>query len=223
MDAIAHVRPRGGSPVEDGLITLTDEHAARLAGVSLGQMRSWERAGFIKPSVERSFGPRSNVRLYGFDRLVELLVAATLVHHPGVTMSHVRTIVTRLHRRGYASPLRQVSFAVIGSEIYFRDPETGDWEGGRRPGQIVIEQVLPLDPIRAKIRSAIERDPQQSGKIERRRKTHGSKPVFAGTRVPVETVQKYITSGHSTAQILQSFPALTRADVEAAERELATR
>jgi len=44
----------------------------------------------------------------------------------------------------------------------------------------------------------------------------GSKPIFAGTRIPVETVQRYLDAGCDTETILAEYPSLTVADVEAA-------
>jgi uncharacterized protein (DUF433 family) len=57
------------------------------------------------------------------------------------------------------------------------------------------------------------------GKIERRRKVQGSKPVFEGTRVPVDTVVRYIKRGIPDREILEAFPSLTRADIRAAKHE----
>jgi uncharacterized protein (DUF433 family) len=42
--------------------------------------------------------------------------------------------------------------------------------------------------------------------------------VFAGTRIPVATVQRYLEAGYDTAAILREYPSLTSADVEAARR-----
>jgi predicted nuclease of predicted toxin-antitoxin system len=52
------------------------------------------------------------------------------------------------------------------------------------PGQIVLDQVLRLEPMRAKIRAAGARERSTVGKVERRRGAMGSKPLVAGTRVP---------------------------------------
>lgn len=54
-----------------------------------------------------------------------------------------------------------------------------------------------------------------AGRVERRRGAMGSKPVLAGTRVPVDTVRRYLEAGRTVDQVLESFPTLTAADVEA--------
>jgi uncharacterized protein (DUF433 family) len=44
----------------------------------------------------------------------------------------------------------------------------------------------------------------------------GHKLVFAGTRIPVDTVIEYLEAGRSVEEVLQAFPDLTRDDIDAA-------
>jgi len=53
-----------------------------------------------------------------------------------------------------------------------------------------------------------------------RRSVHASAPVFAGTRIRVATVQRYLQQGYRTEAILEAFPDLSLADVEEAQRQL---
>ena len=53
------------------------------------------------------------------------------------------------------------------------------------------------------------------------RGVHASAPVFAGTRIRVATVQRYLQQGYRTEAILEAFPDLSVADVEEARRQLA--
>jgi uncharacterized protein (DUF433 family) len=46
----------------------------------------------------------------------------------------------------------------------------------------------------------------------------GSKPLVAGTRVPVATVQRYLDAGKSIEDVLAAFPVLEKADVEVIRR-----
>jgi uncharacterized protein (DUF433 family) len=215
---------RGRQPDADigELLAVPEDKAAALANVSRRQLHYWDEIGLVGPSVRRSFGPRTNVRLYGFAELVELLVAAELRRVPGIQPRHIRRVVDHLRSRGYDRPLQQLVFAVAGNEIYFQHPD-GTWEGGRRPDQIVFHQVIvDLARVQARIAGATERAPEAHGTVERRRKALGSKPVFAGTRVPVEKVQRYLEQGFDDARILDAFPDLTAADVEAARQSLAS-
>ena len=38
----------------------------------------------------------------------------------------------------------------------------------------------------------------------------GGAPVFAGTRVPVQTLIEYLEAGHPLDQFLEDFPSVTR-------------
>lgn len=54
----------------------------------------------------------------------------------------------------------------------------------------------------------------------------GGTPVFAGTRVPVQTLIEYIERGHPLDQFLDDYPSVTREQVigvlELAKRALVT-
>src|SRR6266545_2082424 len=111
------------------------------------------------------------------------LVAVAMLRHEHISLQEIRKIVDHLQAQGYAAPLRDLRYATYADEVYFQHPD-GSWEGGRKPGQLV-----------------------------RRRRVHGRKPVFEGTRVPVQAVVDYLARGYTTERILEAFPSLTAADV----------
>jgi uncharacterized protein (DUF433 family) len=200
----------------DRLIALPAEAAAELAHVSVRRLRYWDQTELVIPSIKRSFGPRSNVRLYAFNDLVNLLVVSALLDS-GFSLRHVRRVASYLRRKhGYEAPLRELRFAIAGNEIFFQHPD-GTWEGDRSPDQLVLHYVLPLQEIRARIRGAVERKSDDSGRVVRRRKVMGRKPVFAGTRIPVSAVVEYLERGYTAKQIMEEFPILTEADIAKAK------
>jgi uncharacterized protein (DUF433 family) len=81
----------------------------------------------------------------------------------------------------------------------------------------VLHEVLDLELIRNQVRRAIgqPRDADSLGKVERRRKVLGSKPVLAGTRTPISAVMSYVKRGYSDTDILAALPHLTPADIQA--------
>jgi uncharacterized protein (DUF433 family) len=188
----------------------TARHITRLSDRQLGY---WARTGLVGPSVDRRLTPGRRVRLYGFVDLLALMVAAELKER-GVSLQHIRAVVEHLRARGYDQPLTQVVFATHGRQVYFQHDD-GTWEGGLRPDQLVLSEVLNLRPLRRRIMDGIQRDQAQVGHVERRRGALGSKPVLAGTRVPVDTVRRYLDAGRTVEQIVESFPVLTPADIEA--------
>jgi uncharacterized protein (DUF433 family) len=187
--------------------------ASRITRLTDRQLDYWARTGLIGPSVNRRLTPGRRVRLYGFGDLLALMVAAELKERR-ISLQHIRAVIDHLHARGYDQPLTQVVFATHGRQVYFQHKD-GTWEGGLSPDQLVLSEVLNLEPLRRRIADGLRRDEADIGKVERRRGALGSKPVLAGTRVPVETVRRYLAAGRTVEQIVESFPVLTTADIEA--------
>ncbi|HDK44797.1 MAG TPA: DUF433 domain-containing protein [Actinobacteria bacterium] len=78
-------------------------------------------------------------------------------------------------------------------------------------------QVIDLQAIRSRVQGRLRRSAAHAGVVEKRRKVQASKPVFRGTRVPVEAVRRYLKAGKTTQEILDAFPSLTEDDIQATE------
>ncbi len=185
------------------------------------RLRYWEETGLVVPSIRRRLSPKNTVRLYSFQDLLSLLVVAELRTERDMSLQHIRRVVEHLRSRGYQAPLRELKFATLGQEIYFQHSD-GTWEGDLRADQIVLEKILRLDPLRARIARAAERQAHDAGQVVKQRGVHASAPVFAGTRIRMSTVQDYLRHGYGTDAILEAFPDLKAADVDEAGRLLAT-
>lgn len=207
--------------VAENVLAVSDKRARELAHITMNQLRYWEKTGLVEPSIRRQVSPGKVVRLYGFEDLVELLVAAELRHRPGISLQHIRRIIEYLRQRDFASPLREVRFATHGKNIYFQYPD-GTWSGDPVPDQVVFWQAVDLNLVGEKIAaSANKRNPGDTGKVVKRHGVLGGKPIFAGTRIPVGVVQRYLQAGYSADAIIEEYPSLTPEDIEAA-REYAT-
>ena len=55
------------------MLAVPDKRAAKLAGISMRQLRYWEGIGLVVPSVRGQISPRNTVRLYSYQDLLELL------------------------------------------------------------------------------------------------------------------------------------------------------
>jgi uncharacterized protein (DUF433 family) len=208
--------------VSDDDLAVTEARAAKMVGFSVRRLRAWASRSILGPGVERRLSERNTVRLYRFQDLVELHVARELLDQ-GRSPQQIRKVVHHLRSRDYEAPLRQLVFAVKGDRIYFRHPD-GTWEGDRAPDQIVLHSVLDLEGIRSRIRRAIApgQEKRRAGELVQRRGVVGGKPVFEGTRIPVTAIEPYLQRGIPDERILEAFPLLTRADLEAARRTLAS-
>ncbi len=210
---------RDAAVISDSAFAVPYKRAAVIAGISVRQLDYWSRTGLVVPSITEHLSTANHVRLYTLQDMVELVVAARL--RRALTLQHIRRTVTFL--RGYASvdsPLRELRFAVHHDEIHFQMPD-GSWSGEYAPDQTIAPQVLALDPIVARIRRGAQRPAGTEGRIERVRKVRSSKPVFAGTRVPVSAVSAYLKRGIADDRILDAFPDLTVKDIEAARHSAA--
>jgi uncharacterized protein (DUF433 family) len=209
----------GDEVLEDHLkIAFTRERAAQVAGLSVRQVTHWAETGIAAPSIVQQISRGKTVRLYDFAALMSLLVAAEL-RRADVPLAHIRAVVSHLNSRGYESPLTELVFATAGRQIHFQHPD-GTWESGLRPDQLVIRQVLDLRPVRARIMAAVRREDTSVGQVERRRGALGGKPLIAGTRIPISTVERYLANGRTTAEIVAAFPALRPEEVESIRRGL---
>lgn len=195
---------------------LTRARVAQMGGARESRVAYWERTGLVSPTVEDQLAANRKVRLYSYTDALSVLVIAELRER--VSLQHIRQIVSHLQALNFA--LTEVTFAVAGSPVHFQGPD-GSWEDVDLPGQIVLREVLHLGPLKARVRSVTRRRQETVGHIERRRGTFGSRPVLAGTRVPVDAVRAYLDSGRSTADILEAYPALSAVDVKEV-RQLAT-
>jgi len=205
--------------LDERLLAVTRETAAKIARLSQRQVDYWAKTDLVPASIDSAVSAHRRVRLYGFLDLLALSVAAELKRR-GVSLQHIRQIVRHLKARGYDHPLTQLTYATIDNQVYFQRAD-GTWEGSLRPDQIVLPEVLNLRPIRDRITEAVHRDRTQAGQTERRRGTLGSKPVLAGTRIPVDAVRRYLLAGRSSADVLEAYPDLVEADIEAVRRDLA--
>ncbi|MBK8459191.1 MAG: DUF433 domain-containing protein [Micropruina sp.] len=201
------------SPAAADRQAFTRERVAQLAGVPLSRIDYWDRTDLLRASARQRMSPGRETRLYAFQDLLDVLIIAELERR-GVSKRHIREIVSHVRARDYV--MSELQWAVAGSRVHFNGPD-GRREDGDR-SQYVMAEVLKLEPIRRKARTATDRDPDTFGQISNRRGTLGNKPVVAGTRVPIATIRRYLKRGYSEGQIVEAFPNLTTTDVRAVQQ-----
>lgn len=197
--------------MDEGLVIFTRDRVAELAGVKSGRLSYWERTGLVSPTVSEHVSLHRTVRLYDFHDMMSVLIIAALREH--VSLQHIRQVVEYLRHLDFCVP--QIQFAIAGTRVFFQTPD-GEWAGTSNPAQIVLWQTLDLVPLRARVEAAARRDPATVGQTERRRGARGSKPVIAGTRVPVATILAFLARGATVEEVIDAYPDLEPADVERA-------
>lgn len=213
-------RLRGANvAIDEQLIALPRDRAAALAGVSERRLDYWAARGLVTPMVDGRLQPRTPVRLYDFVALMSLLVVSEL--RGKASLQEIRKVVGILRDRGFERPLTEFGYAVVSKRIYIQWAD-GSWAQGLRPDEQIIPKVVPLEAFRARIRSAADRDPATVGRIESHPRVRQSKPVIAGTRVPVDTVRRYLEHGKTEADVLEAFPVLRPEDVRTVRKAMAS-
>ncbi len=112
----------------------------------------------VRPNVRRQLGHKV-VRLYGFTKLVELLVVRELAGIPS-DVRKLRRVLDDL-RSEYVSPWTELRWAQDQGELYWQHPD-GTWSGDRRPNEMVMTGTLDLKLIRARVRESVKRDRRRS-------------------------------------------------------------
>ena len=202
------------------IAAFTEEQAARLSRLSLRQLRYWDRTGFFKPEISDAEDGRSRTRIYSFRNILGLRVLGALRRDFGVSLQHLRKVAAKLE------DMDQSLWSNLTLYVRAREVCTANGEGGFT-SIVTGEDTLPDLPlprvaqqIEAEIAEMKRRPAASVGKFERRRDVARNSEVFAGTRIPVDTVREFIEAGYSDEDILSEYPTLTIDDVRAARRHL---
>lgn len=76
---------------------------------------------------------------------------------------------------------------------------------GNCSGELCRERIMnPASGVRTRAATVVSRDPN----------VHSGDLVFAGTRVPVDTLVDYLKAGRSIEDFLEGFPSVERRQVE---------
>jgi uncharacterized protein (DUF433 family) len=201
---------------ENIISAFSEDHVERLTGVSKQQLRYWDRTGFFQPEMGAVNRRVAFSRIYSFRDIVQLRVLNVLRNQYSVPLQHLRKVSEELSHlsddKWTATELfvlnRQVIFVEPGTEKY-REVVTGQYVMGI-PLRTVVQDT------RAAVSQLSRRESADYGRIERKRNVSHNAAVIAGTRIPVSTIIEYHRAGYGPHQIIEEFPSLTQADIEAA-------
>jgi uncharacterized protein (DUF433 family) len=197
------------------IAAFSEEHVVRLTGLTHGQLRSWDRAGFFKPryAYEDRHVPYS--RVYSFQDVVGLRTIAVLMKEYKISLQRLRKVAEELIRRGYEH-WADVKLYVVKKQVHFRCPKSEEIEGVW-DGQLAMVPVVDvISDVEARVQELKKRDDSQLGQVERNKYVVRNSPVVAGTRIPTAAIRRFKEAGYSVPQILQQYPTLTTEDVQAA-------
>lgn len=192
------------------------ERVSRLTKLSVRQLRYWDQTGFFAPQLADEDRSLPYSRVYSFRDVVGLRTLA-LLREKKIPLQELRKLGAWL-KEHYDTPWASLRFYVAGRKVFFDDPATGARWASSPPGQTAL--TIEMQPIAREMRAAVERlgerQPDEIGRITRRRHVMGNAPVLAGTRIPTAAVWSFHEAGYDTAGIIEQYPRLTADDVRAA-------
>lgn len=193
----------------------TDEQAARLARISITQIRYWDSTGFFQPSIAYENRRAAFSRIYSFDDVVALRVLGELRNSFDVSLQHLRKVRDKF--RMPQSAWADEEIFVNKKRVYFKN-ERGNFQSAETD-----EETLPNIPLPQVIASVKEdaraldiRSDAWLGKKTKKASVARKAEVFQGTRIPVDVVKEYFDEGLGVDDILKDYPTLTEADISAA-------
>lgn len=192
-----------------------EDHVCRLTGLTRGQLRSWDRAGFFQPryAYEDRSSPYS--RVYSFRDVVGLKTISVLRHDHRVSVQELKKVAKELIRKGYKH-WADTKLYVMKKQVYFQHPGTTKVEGVW-DGQLAMLPIIDvIDDVKAGVHKLSVRSSKDRGKVEQHKFVARNSPVIAGTRIPTASVRRYYEAGYSVDEIICEYPSLTKKDVRAA-------
>lgn len=198
------------------LSAFTSETVSRLTNLSVRRLHSWDRSGFFKPAFADSNTRRPHSRVYSFQDVVGLRTIARLLE-AGVSLRDVKEVRVFFASNQDGDWIDR-TFYVVDKRVYFSHRDA--IMATRTLDEHVETTILEIGPVASDVTEAIRqldiRGDGQLGRIERDRAIMSGTPVIAGTRIPTSTIAWFHRNGHSIAEIIEEFPRLTRADINAA-------
>ncbi|MBA8900066.1 DUF433 domain-containing protein [Phyllobacterium sp. P30BS-XVII] len=198
------------------IAAFTEKQVERLTGVSVHRLRYWDRTSFFTPSFAQMDRSAPFSRIYSFIDVAALRVLSALIKEYKVPLQHLRKVSQKLGKMDSASWARTTLY-VLNKKVIFIDPADG------KQREVVSGQYtigIPLQKILADankdVQALSQRDENRVGKIEKHRNVSHNVSVVAGTRIPVRSIKNFAEDGYSIEQILEEYPTLTAADIEAA-------
>ena len=206
------------SPANVVVSAFSEEHVEALTGITRRQLQYWDRTGFFAPSLADDNRRLSYSRIYSFRDVVCLQVLNTLRNEARVPLPHLRDVKEKLAHLG-EDMWAKTTLYVLNRRVIFDNPETRQKEEVVS-GQGVLQ--IPLAVVRGNMEKAVRtlwrRDKTSIGQIKRKRGLVGSRPVIAGTRIPVSAIKAFRDAGYTFSQIRNQYPSLTDDDIRAALR-----
>jgi DNA-binding transcriptional MerR regulator len=200
---------------DNGVIAaFSEDKVEQLTGLSIAQLRYWDRTGFFAPAYADENRRTPYSRIYSFKDLLALRVLNVLRNQYNVPLQHLRKVAERLSHleddKWTATTLYVLNRKVV-------------WQEGNAHVEIVSRQyvmgislAIVVEDTKRDVAKLRQRSADQIGHVSRSRYVSHNAWVISGTRIPTATIRRFSEAGYSVEQIIAEYPDLTPADVKAA-------
>lgn len=200
----------------DGVIgAFSEDQTATLSGLSVNQLRAWDRDAFFSPSYGSAGQGVPFSRIYSFRDIVSLRVLNDLRNNVGCSLPYLKKLSAELAHFGDAK-WTSTTLYTLGKKVVVRNP--GSLHGGEElvHGQHIL--AIPLRQVIASTRRAITRMNERTelGVIVRSKFVNRNEPVFSGTRIYLSSVTELLNAGYNSDKIIAFYPSLSAEDVRTA-------
>jgi DNA-binding transcriptional MerR regulator len=165
--------------------------AERLTGITIGQLRYWDRTRFFTPSLANEDRRQAYSRVYTFRDVMCLKILNTIRNESKVPLQHLREVKDKLEHLG-DDMWAKTTLYLLNRRIVFLNPETAQKEDVVS-GQGILQ--IPLQVVRGDMERAVralrQRDEKTIGRVTHHRGLANNKPVIAGTRIPVKSIKAF--------------------------------
>jgi uncharacterized protein (DUF433 family)/DNA-binding transcriptional MerR regulator len=196
----------------------TDDMASRLTGLGVGQLRAWDKAGLISPSLADANRRLPYSRIYSFRDIVSLRIIASLKQKHGVSTQHLKQVASRLRDLGEHA-WSETTLYVLNKRVVFEEPTSGDLQevvSGQRVFKIPLK--VATTNAEADVERLFRRPSESFGELNSERFIMGGEQVLAGTRIPARTILSYLELGLPDSRILEDYPDLEQSDIDAVRK-----
>jgi len=193
--------------------------ASRLTGLSGSQLSAWDKAGFFQPEHAEVNRRLPFSRVYSFRDIVGLKTLAILRNEYRVPLATLKKVASRLEHIS-TRPWSELQLSVLKRDVVVIDED--GVAVGACDGQIALIPLRSIiDDLRKDTKALRARREETVGKIEQRKFVLHNSARVSGTRIPVSAIKAYLDAGSSDAQIIEAYPDLKSADIEAARNYIA--
>lgn len=203
-------------PANEIVSAFTEDQASRLTGISLNQLRYWDKTRLFSPQFAAADRRMPYSRVYSFQDIAALRVLNVLTKQYSVSVQHLREVAKKLCAMDNSAWARTTLYVLKG-KVNFVDPTDGKQRevvSGQYAIGIPLEKVV--SDTKRDVREMSERKPEMFGKVEKHRFVASNVPTIAGTRIPVKAIKSFAGAGYTIEQIRAEYPSLTEADIKAA-------